>query len=717
MQKTINTDAPPEVAPSNPSDTNTNHIVVGAAPRSKGKIVLIILCGLLIVAGGIFAWLHFFSTAKTAHPNSATSTANGTDFRVAPRFSEIRGYASFHGASWYAVDGGVIRIEKGSKPVYYSQREGVPLGVPTSLVAYKDALWLGSQNGIATLKADESGFSSAGTMNFSNGQLRHDTFDNKLYLLTFDNFYVYNDATKAWDATPGAPKAIDSFTANKDFLVGAVNGSGMPVWIYNKSTAKWSMHKASGIDDGTPQSVFSLGNDIFAIGRSTDYASCEQAGKITATSAYRLDSSGAWQPLTSFNADIARPELVLARHVKDPSTVLYASTCDSTTPRTTYKVSYTDGTLKLSKTGTVSEQAAGFLGDDGEQQVVVDELSKATGLYPYIKVVASDAKNNLIFSYNKTADRSSTLRTEGIAIAQGTDFTKATPIKIADSSTYDVQTPILCDGTLSYIFVGIYGHEPREGFNDGTWTKTLLLKVTGSNTTTFADLQNNVGEARFACGAGKINWVGKNTVRQLDIATKTTIDAATGLDATNAQQTQTMYALSNGDMWLLMPVNSSKETTTANLYYFTSSSKNLKKIGTYNGVALLGGTTTNAWVVEQLGGNGGDQFKSLAVYDQTGHKTTKDVTFLRLGVQSDKQAIILQPDNPTDSIFINFKATNYILGGSGTVIPAAHVPVRQIQLNQLPNAFSIDGNSGIYDSTHKRMWFSDDQLGSFAIDL
>ncbi|HSW66464.1 MAG TPA: hypothetical protein VLI54_04990 [Bacillota bacterium] len=715
MQKTINTNTPTEVAPNNPANTSTNQVVVGGAPRNTKKILLLLLCALLLVGGGVFAWLHFFSAPKTVHPNSTSSTASGTDFHIAPRFNEVEGYASLHGAAWYAVDGGVIRIKKGSKPVYYSQREGVPAGVPTSLVAYKDTLWLGTQNGVATLKPDESGFSSAAGMSFDNGELYHDTFANKLYLLTFDNFYVYNDATKGWDSTPGAPKAISSFTANKDFLVGAVNGSGMPVWIYNKSTAKWSMHKASGIDDDTPQSVFTLGNEVFTIGRSTGYTSCEQAGKITATSAYRLDSSGAWQPQTSFNADIARPELTLAKHVKDTSTVLYTSACDADTHQTTYKVTYEDGALKLNKTGTITNQV--FSGDDGEQQAIVDELSKATGLYPYIKVVTADAKGNLIFSYNKTADRSSTPRTAGMAIAKGTDFAHSTTIQVADSKTYDVQTPVICDGKLSYLFVGTYGHEPREGFDDGSWTKTLLLKVTGSTTETFADLQNNVGPANFSCGAGKINWVGTRTVRQLDIATKATIDAATGLDATNAQQTQAVYPLDSGDMWLLMPVNSTKEATTAKLYYFTSSSKNLKNIGTYTAVALLGGTTNNAWIAEHLGGDGNDRFTGLAVYDLQGHKTSKDAAFMRLGVQSDKQALLLQPDNPTNSIFINFKGVSYALGGGDAAIPAAHVPLRQIRLNQLPDAFAIDSNSGIYDTTHHRMWFADDQLGSFAIDL
>lgn len=706
-----------ETSVETPPDTNApQKPVIGAPPSKKKKtlIISIICAAILLIGGGVFAWMQLSKDEPTSHPNNTVSA----DFKIAPRFNQVHDYSQFNEAEWYAVDGGVIRLAEAAAPVYYMQREGVPLGVPTSLVVHNDKLWIGAQNGVATLKSDESGFEAAQVpANLSNGVLYQDSYSDKLYLSSFDGLYAYNDEAGNWVSVSNGPENLYSFAIGKNFLVSTTNGQGMPVWVYNKSTSKWAMQKPSGIDDNAVQTTFAIGEDLFVMGRSTGYQSCEQSGKITATSVYHLDQSGVWQPLTSFNADKTRPELNLAKHVKDPSTVFYTSTCGQNEVSKKYTVTYKDNTLVLEEINDTSNWQTGFMGDDGEQNTLVTELSTATGLNPFIRVLAADKAGNLIFSYSTKADRSSTPTPEGIAVAKVTDFTKATQIKLTGDEKYDVQNPVLCDGTLTYLFVGTYDREQTEGFANGKWAKTQLLYVNGTVTEPFVDLANNVGEPTFACGNGKVSWLGKDAVQQLDIASKKITSVGSGLPASNAQQTQSVYPLPTGDMWLLLSTDPSKEKKTAHLYHFTSASLDLKKIGTYTAVALLGGSATHAWLAEGYNTNS-DAFNGLAIYDKAGVKTNKAVEFLRLGLTTDTTAFIAQKDGTPSSIFVPFKMVKYTLGGADADVPPATVPARELRLSTAPNeAAPYTNNGGVLDPSKGRMWFSDDQLGSFSVDL
>lgn len=715
-QQTAKTDPEPIIdEPSDQSQTPKP-----AVKKSK-LIILVVTCAILLAGAAVVAWL-FLRDAKTSNPPLSNSSQ---DYKLAPRFTEIGGYTSFDGAEWYGTNGGVIRIKEGSEPAYYTQREGVPVGWTAKVFAHNNQLWVSAQHGVATLKTDESGFEAVNLPDeIINGQLYRDSFDNKLYFSTFEKFYTYDDAAKTWKAEPtgsNSPKDLYSFTANDDYLVSTMNGLNMPVWVYSKKDAKWSLKKPAGMGDGVPTTAFTLDGQIFVMGRSPGYVSCEQSGEITATSAFRLDEGGQWQAVTGFNADKARPELYLARHVKDPATVFYTSPCEDQGPDIEkYKVSYKDNQLVLEKAGVISDGYASTAGDDGEQQTAVNEISKATGLYPFIRVLDVDKDGDLIFSYSTKADRSSVATPEGVAIAKGTNFAAATKLKISDDDKYNAQIPVMCDGELSYIVVGTYDLTASgfEGFANGKWSKASLLKVNGANTEAFAELPNEMGEPRFACTGGKISWTGKNAVQQLDLASKKITTVGSGLPDSNIFQSQSVQTLKNGDMWLLLSANAKKEGTESSLYYFTSASQNLKKVGTYKAVALLAATSTHAWLAESYDYTNSETFKGLAIYDTNGGKTFKDVEFLRLGLTGNNTALIAQAQQPGNSIFIPFKMISYTIGGSDTAVAPQLVPAATLRLGALPGeSGGRTGNGGLLDEAHRRIWFSDDQLGSFAIDL
>ncbi len=691
--------------------------------RNIKRLLFIALPVLLLIAGVTAYWFFTLRDTKTT-PVVQPQTSNTG--KVAPRFNAINAYLSYQNAEWYATPGAVIRIKNGDSPVYYTQGNGVPAGSPTALIAHNNKLWLSTQEGVATLKADGSGFETVETgAMVENAQLFHDEFANKLYMSTSKAFYKYDDSTKTWkahhedntiplDAQEGAsiPVNASDFQANKDFIAAARRYSSK-VWVYNKADSEWTL---SDIGQNLMY-IFKIDDQLFAMGQNNAYKSCADESNVTATLFYKLDKSGAWQPVTGLSSDKTRPRLDLAHHLKDPAVVLLGSLCDSN-ETVQYKASFKNDTLELKKNGILSEDLEYY--DDGEQQKLINEIAKATGLSPFIRVMAADKDSNLIFSYAKTTNYSGFTGIEGLAIAKGSDFTQATEFKIANYKPYDALVPVICDGTLTYIFVGSYG-SGHAGYRDGTWTKTQLLKLDASKTEQFIDLQNDVGEPRFACSKGKINWVGKDTVKQLDVASKAITAVNRNSAPVDAIQTQSVWALDNGDLWILIPNGTANasipENTNTDLYYFVSATRSLNKVGTYPSVGLLGGDRNHVWLAESYPDRSYKVFQGVVIYDRAGKKTSKDMAFLRLGINLNGDGIIAKAGSTTDAYLgLPFSVIRSPLSGSDEPISKERVPIRKLHLG-IDAEDIVYNNSGVFDAQHNTMWFNDDNLGSFAVDL
>lgn len=498
--------------------------VVGTGSGSRKKsAVLICLVLVVTVIAGIVLFMFITNQDESKSTTEAKNQAQREAQPFIPRFDSVHSFAQFKGAWWYAVNGGVIKIAD-DKVGYFSNAQGIPQGTPTDLVVYNDRLWLTTQHGIATLDKEGKTFVSEkvtdNTNELSNGRLFLDDKAGKLYLSTFDKLYSYDNKTNKWAEVTG-PANVFSLASNETHTALYASQPGWPIWVYDKKADTWKQNSpAIEQQSGT---VVRVDKDIFLIGRTAGYTSCDSAGKVVATSAFRLDERGAWQPVVDFNKDKDRAELTVLRSPTG-SVRLKSAPCGSETAKT-YGLSY-DGTLKLVEARDASDDQRMSLENIADQNTLIGEIKKATGLQPSMHVWDVDGKGNVIFSYGDEYSGNSVANEPYIGIAAGNILSKAKLIAMPVlKGRYNV--PILCgtgaDRKLAYIFSGEVHIAPgsSHGSPDGTWASARLY-IADENDTTLkqvVDLVDDVAAPVFACDDKQVTWLGKTHVKMMDRTT------------------------------------------------------------------------------------------------------------------------------------------------------------------------------------------------------
>jgi hypothetical protein len=669
------------------------------------------------VTAGAGAYFVYGRAEQPAASETSTVKKTGQDVTFAPRFTQISAYTKYQNAEWYAAPGAVIQIKAGAKPVYFGQKDGLPAGSQTALVVYHDKLWLSSQNGTAVLKSDGSGFTEVPVQgktsgqegSIQNGKLHYDAQGDALYLSTFTDFFAYNEKAAAWEAVKGTrPIDAQTFASNKDFIVANANSAGSPVWVYSKKAGAWNLNRVPDTGDGFG-SAFAMGEDLFFMTRSKGYSGCSDAGKAAASVVYHLSAAGTWQPITKFNSDKARPELLLGQHVKNPETSVYTSQCGEGEKTKIYTLAYAGGELSLTNERPGAEGIGGILGDDGEQQAVVDELSKVTHLYPFTRALAVDKAGNVVFAYSKAADYSSITPDAGLAVAKGSDLTDSKTIEIQGLKRYDTVRPVMCGGQLQYVFLG--EPEATEGGPSDKWTSAKLLKVNGSKTSAFADLGTDMTEPAFSCTGQTVSWLGHDGVKQLNTASKKIVLVGPQLGANLSMTTGQAYPLENGGMWLVTNSETAAGPAPGTLYYFDSAKAAVTKLAVVpNNPKIMSASATNIWIA----GDTGAYRKELAMYNQQGTKVyAKQVVTPLVVTATGNSTASMASGTVEGQTFTPVNFANIDAAGTLAAISADSVVMHSLYDHAEPGG----PRPGIYDAKRQRVWVTDSYFGLFAVPV
>ncbi len=687
-------------------------------PEQNKKKLVMLLVAILLVGGIAGAGWFFVVKDGVLHTSrkQGDTTAAYKDVFLSPRFTSVREPVQFENAGWYVIDGGVVRIHDQDKTRFFTHREGVPYGSLNNLVVHNKRLWLASDSGVAVFKKDGSGFEkmSINEQKVSNGNLLYDQEGKKLFYSTFENFYQLNESNNKWEAMSGGPNRANTLIANKDFIVIESFSEGEPVWIFNRQTGKWNKQSPS-VNELTT-STFRLNDEIFAIGQTKGYIECEDAGKVTATSAFLLDKNGAWQPLTSFNNDKLRPEFHMYWNSPKAGATVASRPCTDS-KASLYELTYNGTTIVLKDMGEIPDDNA--TQQAMQQDTLVNKIAAATKLYPYVDVQTIDSQGNVIFVAPKKAGGFKMNQDESVYVAKGADVQNAQQIDVPSLSYGSVVRPILCgdDGkrTLSYIFVGEEDTGDGEGGPLGYWFSTAVYKVTDNKVVGEpVDLKNDVATPSFSCGKDKITWLSRSAILQLDTSTNAIAQIGPTLSADLSVHAGDPYALVNGDLWLLLPSEDTDNSYT--LYYVESAKQSVREVTTISkNVSLKAGTPSLAWLGIQ---NGADADVSITAYDKQGKPSGAKQVYLPHFVTpvSDTAAYILSSKTKdlraTDGKFIVGSLNS---SGAFASIDTAHTPFQQMA--ERGSSHLGSSHTGVFDPGRKLIWVTDQEFGTYTIPV
>lgn len=691
--------------------------VVGTGSGSRKKSALLI--GLVLVITGI-AGILLYMFVSGQEQNKTAPDAKEQAVRKAqsfiPRFDSVHSFAEFKDAWWYAVNGGVIKIADGNVE-YFSNAQGIPQGSPTDLVVYNDKLWLTTQHGIATLDTQGKAFVQEkvtdNALELSNGRLFLDDAANTLYLSTFDTLYTYDSKAAKWNEVTG-PANVFSLASNETHAALYASQPGWPIWVYDKRANAWKQNTpAIEQQSGT---VIRVGKDIFLVGRTAGYTSCDSAGKVVATSAFRLDDRGAWQPVMDFNKDKDRPELVVL-HSPTGSVRLKTSPCGSETAKT-YGLSY-DGTLKLVDARDASEAQKGALENIADQNTLIGEIKKATSLQPSMHVWDVDGKGNVIFSYGDEYSGNSIANEPYIGMAAGNMLSKAKFLAIpALKGRYNV--PVLCgtgeDRKLAYIFSGEITIAPgsSHGSPDGTWASARLY-IADENDTTLkqvVDLVDDVAAPVFACDDKQVTWLGKTHIKTMDRTTNAVTQFGQPVGTDLRYSNTAAAATPAGSLWFGL---ASAQPNAGSLLLFDAKQGRYGTVAQNVNIGRLG-SATDSEVVSTVEVQ---KTPSQVVYNRKGQVITNFDVVAPVARAEDKNAYI-QLENQASAAIYTYKPFSLTIRERDT--PPEQLAVEN---NGFTARYAEDGGmfnlplypTIVYDQGRSSVWLNDAMFGINALKI
>lgn len=680
----------------------------GSGRKKKRLIALVVLLMLVVLAA---AWFFFVRSASDEAPK-----AGGTNQQAAhevpafiPRFDNIYSVASFADAKWYAVNSGVIRVQN-KKAAYFGNAQGVPTGTAQSLVAYHGRLWLATQHGIAHLNKQGTAFVAekipGAAADFANGALFLDDKADTLYLSTFEKFYMYDADAASWTEIMEVANVL-SAAANETHLALYASRPGWPIWVHDKAAHTWQ--KNSPPIEEQSGTVLRVGKEIFLLGRSAGYTSCASAGSVTATSAFRLDSKGAWQPVTEFNADTNRPEL----HVlKSPTGSMRIKTapCDQSDTKT-YSLAYEGGKLTLSDEKRVSGVQAGALDNYAEQAALISDLKKVTGLQPSMHIWDVDGQGNALFSYSAGVSTTTAGDEPYFGIAAGNDFTKA---KLLDMSILEGREniPILCgtgkERAITYMFSGVahIAKSAGEGFPDGTWESARLYIVDGTKLKQAVDLGEDLAAPVFACNDEQMAWLGKTHIKLMNRTTNAVSQFGQAVGTDMRYNNSAGAATPSGGLWFAIKTS---QADAGSLFYYDAAQGNYAPVAQNITVGTLAAATDAAVLAYS------EQQKEhrQVVYDRKGKTSGIFESAGPTAYASDRGYYIQIRNEPasSNSIYFPFSLTAY------TANKTPHKLV--VRNNGFSVRYSSEGSQFglptypaiVYDQGRSTLWLNDALFG------
>jgi hypothetical protein len=702
------------------SDISSPILASPPQPKKRSKknpVILVIIIVLLLAAAGWYMFIRPQNpTAVSNGNNSAAATSSPKSF--VPRFSHVFAVAQFGGSKWYAVMGGVAKIT-GKQVVFLSNAQGVPTGTPNSLVIHDNRLWVATLNGVAYLDKSGQKFVTSTVDDEPNGlqnsAMIADAGDNKLYLSTFNSFYVYNDKTSKWESQAG-PKNVQSAAINDKFLaVYVAAGPDWPIMVYDKTAHTW-VKNSPAIEEQMSRLV-AIDKQIFLVGRPKGYLNCDNAGKIAATAAFRLDEHGVWQPMTEFNKDVARPELSLQPDASlSGKAIVESSPCGSSKTAKLYTLAYDGKTLQLKNEQAVPDPGSPVSTRSDEQAKVITEIMKASGMHPSMQVADIDGKGNIIFRYSDAESSSSGQIFSSVAVAKQTDFSQPTELKM-DELKKNESYPILCGSgekrALQYVFSGTleYAQAAQEGFPSGYWKSSTLYKIDGAKLAKVADLGSDVSTPVFACDNSHITWLGKTGLRQLDRASNA-IKLVGAAISKGIQFNQSAAAVTpTGNLWYSID---GQDVNSSSLYFYDAVKNTSNPVAVKINVTSLDAASDTHVVVSTGQGKNPEQF----MYDTAG-KAIPAVGALAPAAYLPKDDSFLFVKN-ADSITTPVAYTINLLkaGANLQEQKVTNTGYTARSETQAAGFFGLFQNPvAVYDAQRSQLWLNDDTYGVNALAL
>ncbi len=215
----------------------------------------------------------------------------------------------------------------------------------------------------------------------------------------------------------------------------------------------------------------------------------------------------------------------------------------------------------------------------------------------------------------------------------------------------------------------------------------------------------------LACGDGTITWLGKQTVQQLDIATKQTKPISQKIGENLDSYSGSFYPPKNGGSWIVVRAEENKEDSVWLLHYVDNKKGTTEKIVSNivgNQVSISTATDANAWILT----NSGDyNHQKLIIYDIKGAAVAAKEYFRPvLGIATeDNGNILLSGVNANDSVFMRFSASNLDLDGKQTPIPDGKIAIHSL--------YDANGRNSVVDTARKQVWITDSHFGLFTVPL
>ena len=709
-------------------------IIVGSAEGIKGatvvtrrklnkKTLIILLVVLLLLGGGASAYFLVLKKDKPSNANGTpantqtTTEPAGKPVSYAPRFDSVEAVVTYDGATWYAATGAVIKVKDGAEPAFYSNEQGLPVGSPNSFAVHNDQLWVATLNGLAVYdKAANkfTAFKDGLTKELVNGEIFYDASAKKMYVNDFEGFYVYNDQTKKLEAING-PKNVRSFAANDKFIaLNSSMGPDWPIWTLNKATGAWT--KNTPALEQQSYTVLTLSGKVLVLGRTAGYTSCANAGTVTATSAYMLSDTGAWQPFTTFNADKTRPEVSVVASAKGAPDKVRTFVCEGNQSKM-YTLTLNGTELSLTDEKIVANN--GILVDDQEQKTHISALMAATKLHAATRVLDVDGAGNVVYAYSDTYSGNSSPMYAGIAIAKQNVLSDATQLDLTAQANF-VNVPVLCgvgkDRKLTYIVSGseniTFGG--GEGFPDGMWSSVKLHSVEGNKLTEIKDLGKDASTLAFSCTDKELVWLGTTGLNRMNRETKAVEKVGAAVGADLRYNNTTVSVTNSGNMWF---ATTSEKPNASTLYYYDVAKAAYAKVASGLSLTRVQASTDTHMVAFTSAG----KTPSTSVYDQTGKviQSIATVGYYRSPVsQVGKTDEFLALIGASDNVFTSFTFARIKVG-----VPQA---VATLQNNAFTSRYtSAEGNGFglvlyedlVFDATRNQVWLNDDQFGVNALSL
>lgn len=716
-----------EVPSTQPITVASSEEIKGATIVNKRKLnkkAVFVLLATLLFVGGVLAYFFAIKEDKktdvsnTSQKTESAAPVSGNPVNYAPRFDSVASVIEYDGATWYATNSSVIKLKEGAEPVIFSNEQGLPAGSPNKLVVHDSQLWVSSLDGIAVYDKATNMFTAVTgglTKKLQNGEIFYDSSAKKMYVNDFEGFYGYNDQTKKLDAING-PVNVRSFAANEKYVVlYSVKGPDWPIWVLNKSTGVWT--KNTPALEEQSYTVFSLSGKLLVLGRSAGYTSCANVGSVTASSAYMLSESGSWQPVVAFNADKARPEVIVLANTKGSPNKVVTYACEGTKTKT-YDLTLNGNELTLTNEKEVDSY--GLQIDIDEQKTLISELSQATKLHAATRVLDIDGSGNVLYAYSDEYNSSSSPTYTGIALAKQNILSDAVQL---DLSTVAKNTnhPVLCgtgkDRKLTYIVSGVQNitYGGMEGFPDGMWSSVKLYSVEGSKLTEIKDFGKDVSTLAFSCTEKGLVWLGNTGLNRMNLSTKNIEKLGAPVGSDLRYSNTSVSVTPGGNMWF---ATTSEKANSSTLYYYDVTKDAYTKLsGTANVTRLLASTDSHVVAFTTA-----SKTQSTFVYDQAGKVAQ---TLQTVGYYSAPITSIGTPDefiavvSSTDSVITPFAYAKIKVGTPQTA--------PTLQNSTFTSRYTGGGESNtfglvlyqdlVFDAARNQLWLNDDQYGVSATKL